>query len=41
MPKELFKDAAKESVVDPVAEFAAEHCNVAYDAAGKLVEGLV
>ena len=41
MPKDLFKDAAKESVVDPLAEFAEENSNLEYDDAGEMVEGIV
>ena len=41
VPKDLFKDAAKESVVDPLAEFAEENSNLEYDDAGEMVEGIV
>ena len=41
VPKDLFKDAAKESVIDPLAEFAEENSNLEYDDAGEMVEGIV
>ncbi len=41
VPKDLFKDAAKESVIDPLAEFAEENSNLEYDDAGEMVEAIV
>ncbi len=41
VPKELFDAAEKESVKDPLAEFAEEAGNVTYDDAGEMVECIV
>ena len=41
VPKDLFKDAAKESVSDPLAEFAEENSNIEFDDAGEMVEAIV
>jgi hypothetical protein len=41
VPKELFDAAEKESVKDPLAEFAEETGNVTYDDAGEMVECIV
>ena len=41
VPKALFKEAEKESVTDPLAEFAEENSNIAYDDAAEMVECIV
>ena len=41
VPKDLFEAAAKESVDDPLAEFAEENSNLEYDDAGDMVECIV
>ena len=41
VPKDLFEQAEKESVVDPLAEFAEENSNIEYDDAAEMVEAIV
>jgi predicted component of type VI protein secretion system len=41
VPKDLFTEASKTSVPDPLADFAEENSNLEYDDAGEMVEAIV
>ena len=41
VPKDLFELGQKDSVVDPLAEFAEENNNISYDDAGEMVESII